>query len=249
MISRVVALSAAAAVCITPADADILGVSGDASLIVAPPSVDAGVLESDAAVQVFIEQDERLTASEFFVDVSEPGPVSPIGTDLYGAGALSPLDIPPGTLIESVYIHADPITPNTNFAGRVDFDREIIGLIIRPATFDASDAEAASPTTVYGTARQIGPGDTVRITGDRTSVVFAFDTGTGTDQIRVLVSADPPCNEADLAPIFGRLDLSDISAFVSAFTSGDPAGDLNEDGIFDLADIGLFIAAFTAGCP
>ena len=240
---------ATASVAAAAAGADILSVSGDAVLVPAPPSVEPGVLESDGVVHVFIERDERLTAEAFVVDVSEPGSVSPIGTDTYAAGALSPSDVPPGTLVESVYLHADPVTKQTGFTGRVNFDREIIGLIIRPASFDASDAETASPTTVYGPERQIGEGDTVRITSDRTAVVFSFVTGGGTDQIRVLVSADPPCNPADLAPIFGRLDLADISAFVSAFTGGDPAGDLNEDGIFDLTDIGIFVTAFTGGCP
>ena len=136
--------------------------------------------------------------------ISEPGPVSPIETDTFAPGSLSPSDVPPGTLIESVYIHADAASASASFTGRVDFDREIIGLIVRPATFDASDPETASPATAYGTDRQIGGLDTVRISSDRTSVIFAFATGTGTDQIRVLVSADPPCNPADLSPIFGR---------------------------------------------
>lgn len=50
---------------------------------------------------------------------------------------------------------------------------------------------------------------------------------------------------ADLAEPFGTLDLSDITAFVTAFTASDPAADLNKDEIFDLADLTLFIAAFT----
>lgn len=58
-----------------------------------------------------------------------------------------------------------------------------------------------------------------------------------------------PCNAADLAQPFGLLDLSDINAFVSAFTGNLPAGDLNSDGLFDLSDINLFVSAFTGGCP
>ncbi len=58
-----------------------------------------------------------------------------------------------------------------------------------------------------------------------------------------------PCNAADLAQPFGLLDLSDINAFVSAFTGNLPAGDLNSDGLFDLSDINLFINSFINGCP
>ena len=58
-----------------------------------------------------------------------------------------------------------------------------------------------------------------------------------------------PCNAADLAEPFGQLDLADIGGFVGAFTTGGPAADLDENGLFDLADIGLFIDAFVGGCP
>ena len=58
-----------------------------------------------------------------------------------------------------------------------------------------------------------------------------------------------PCNAADLAPPFEVLDLSDINAFIDGFTTQQPSGDLNGNGIWDLTDIGLFVNAFTGGCP
>ena len=58
-----------------------------------------------------------------------------------------------------------------------------------------------------------------------------------------------PCSPADLAEPLGVLDLSDIVAFVTAFTSFDPSADFNGDGLFDLADITAFVGAFTTGCP
>ena len=57
------------------------------------------------------------------------------------------------------------------------------------------------------------------------------------------------CNAADLAEPYGVLDLADISAFVTAFTGGDPTADFDGNGIFDLADINGFVGSFTAGCP
>lgn len=58
------------------------------------------------------------------------------------------------------------------------------------------------------------------------------------------------CNDADIAEPFDILDLSDISAFITGFTTQDPIADLAApEGVFDLADISAFIAAFTAGCP
>lgn len=62
-------------------------------------------------------------------------------------------------------------------------------------------------------------------------------------------AAVPGCNNADLALPFGLLDLADINAFVSAFTSSNPIADFDENDLFDLADIGAFVGAFQAGCP
>lgn len=68
--------------------------------------------------------------------------------------------------------------------------------------------------------------------------------------IDLIANADAAgCNAADLAEPFGTLDLADLSAFITAFTAGEPAADLTGDGLVDLADIQAFVAAFTAGCP
>ena len=58
-----------------------------------------------------------------------------------------------------------------------------------------------------------------------------------------------PC-PADLAAPFGVLDLADISAFITGFSSQDPAVDLAEPfGTWDLQDISAFVTSFSAGCP
>ena len=77
------------------------------------------------------------------------------------------------------------------------------------------------------------------------------DLASSSGSVAILeASAGPsPCNEADLAGPFGLLDLADISAFVTAFTTGSPAADLNDDELIDLADISLFVVSFTGGCP
>jgi len=47
----------------------------------------------------------------------------------------------------------------------------------------------------------------------------------------------------------GSLDFFDISAFLSAFTSGDLIADFTSDGILDFFDISAFLSAFSDGCP
>ena len=68
-------------------------------------------------------------------------------------------------------------------------------------------------------------------------------------KLEVEGGGQPNCNAADLAEPFGVLDLADINAFVVAFTTQDPSGDIDQNGIFDLADITGFVGAFTGGCP
>ncbi len=58
------------------------------------------------------------------------------------------------------------------------------------------------------------------------------------------------CNPADLAAPFGQLTFADISAFLAAFSTSDPAADLAApQGQFTFADISAFLGAFSAGCP
>ncbi len=58
-----------------------------------------------------------------------------------------------------------------------------------------------------------------------------------------------PCNDADFAEPFGELSFFDVSTFLMAFNSSDPAADLNSDGNFDFFDVSLFLSSYTAGCP
>ncbi len=57
------------------------------------------------------------------------------------------------------------------------------------------------------------------------------------------------CSDADLAEPFGELDFFDVSAFLSAFNSGQPSADFNNDGVFDFFDVSGFLTLFNAGCP
>jgi len=47
----------------------------------------------------------------------------------------------------------------------------------------------------------------------------------------------------------GSLNFLDVSAFLSAFGSGDPVADFSGDGSFNFLDVSAFLAAFGAGCP
>lgn len=59
------------------------------------------------------------------------------------------------------------------------------------------------------------------------------------------------CKAACLADFTndGVLDFFDISAFLAAYGSADPAADFNGDHNYDFFDISAFLTAFAAGCP
>lgn len=61
------------------------------------------------------------------------------------------------------------------------------------------------------------------------------------------IRASNPC-PADITGD-GVLDFFDISAFINAFNTNNPAADMNADGMFDFFDISDFLSAFGAGCP
>lgn len=77
-----------------------------------------------------------------------------------------------------------------------------------------------------------------------------LDCGVFIDAFFDDVSLSPAggCNIADIAPAFGLLDLSDVTAFATAFLGGNSEADLNNDGLYDLADVSLFVTAFVGGC-
>ena len=85
-----------------------------------------------------------------------------------------------------------------------------------------------------------------------TSVAFENINQSGSVDLLVfdhVAIGSAPC-PADLAEPFGVLDLSDVNAFVNAFTSGDPLADLAAPfGVLDLSDVGAFVQSFVAGCP
>jgi predicted outer membrane repeat protein len=93
------------------------------------------------------------------------------------------------------------------------------------------------PIDVYGRDRRQDDPDTA-------------DTGSGNAPIVDIGAAEFQLRScpADL-DFNGILDLSDITAFITAFTTLDAPADLDLNGLWDLADIVLFVGFFNQGCP
>ncbi len=71
---------------------------------------------------------------------------------------------------------------------------------------------------------------------DRSGSAYVFD-----------LNCMAPC-PADLTGE-GDLNFFDVSAFLTAFNTSDPAADFTNDGIFNFFDVSAFLTVFAAGCP
>jgi hypothetical protein len=168
--------------------------------------------------------------------------------DLYG-------EIIPGRdgMISALLLEA-PLTAHPSATWRFDTDANAADIVT-----------ITGPTTLAGTlvitaAAPLTTGDTfvlidapAGLTGDFDAIEFDADPRPGqrlavtTTATRVTLTAT--CT-ADLAPPLGDLTFADISAFLSAFATMDPAADLADPPAqFTFADITAFLAAFAAGCP
>lgn len=116
----------------TPALAIIDGWFGAALKIAPPASVAVNMSQSNVSLQAF---DER----QCF-----PVPGGGILTDQG--------PIPPGTLVSSHMVHADPTPGNALLlTGRVHFNHDILGVISTTALLDGSDVVCGNPGTIYPT--------------------------------------------------------------------------------------------------
>jgi hypothetical protein len=133
---------------------------------------------------------------------------------------------------------------NAYGAGTASLEFRVDGVLVGEP-FSAGDAGVTGVWTRREAGFTAGALTEVRVEIWDTNLMF-----NGNDYAIDDVAVTPTtCGPADLAPPFGVLDLSDINAFVAAFTGMDPAADLTDDGVYDLADINLFVASFVSGCP
>lgn len=64
-----------------------------------------------------------------------------------------------------------------------------------------------------------------------------------------VVQGAGPCNAADFAEPYGELSFFDLSAFLTALSSNDPAADLTNDNMWDFFDLSMYLQVFSEGCP
>ena len=177
-------------------------VTGDVvSLPFPPASVDIGDLESNTKTFFFLERTGVELPANFNVNIVAPGTYQ--GTSTGDVNSL-----PEGDLVDSYFVHFDPIGAPTSadparFSdGSITFEKEVIAIITQDGLLETSESLGfASPTTLYpapGTAPDRGVDavvnatDLVQLSPDRHSVSFLFAARNPGDQMRILVASEVP---------------------------------------------------------
>lgn len=132
------ALLVAVPVTATTASAFIVNVAQALVKIPAPASVLPGALVGPE-IRAFDERQDVLLTAPLFVDHQGPTPVNQ-------PSDLKPGWIPAGTCIRSHYVHYDPAGSGTAMGG-MQLEGNIVGVIVRPPTLDASNFLGAFATT------------------------------------------------------------------------------------------------------
>lgn len=169
------------------AAAAIVGTSGDAQLIAAPPSVELGALTSDRTIFAFDEQQCVPLASDVAVDISAPGKYNDV-EDLNGG------TIAAGTMVSTQFIHVDSRHGKPGhpifYTGSITVDSDILGIAVLTETLNGSD-NLGAPGTVYpDNARKVNfkVNDYLIWNADNRILDVHFGNHMHTDQVRVFTA-------------------------------------------------------------
>jgi hypothetical protein len=154
------------------------------------------------------------------------------------------LNTPPNPADDSVQVEQYGSVEIDVLANDIDPDGVLDPTTVRvvvPASYGDTDVDPVSGVITYSHG---GLGD-----ADEFMYTVRDQLGSESAPALVSVSVNQAC-PADLAAPFGVLDVSDISAFLSLFSAGDPAVDYAEpDGEFTVDDVLSFLIFYTQGCP
>ena len=174
----------------------------------APADVTRNVLESDTTIAVFVEKENHTLASSINVTPASAG-LSFAGNSIPASSALAA-----GTLVNSYFVHGDRIgssTTRVTLSGTLEFDSDILAVIVRTSHHNSSDAELGAPGTSYGGSLRglENNNDLISISSDLRSIDIQLSFGTAADDVRIITAASPvPVPSALLLialPLFGAL--------------------------------------------
>lgn len=228
-----------------------------------PPPVQRDIIN-------FIENgltDERVAIEQFPFDrptlLSESAITNPliISTGIAGTGGFIPEMIalsPPNLGNDDFKLGIDSALGAAQAWVVVSSQPPLDGLLQADETLGPVTLEGAGSGEGYGTMRYPIP-DIVALDGQTIYMqwVVADPNAPGglsaspVAQLMYFCSMNGVCIDNCPADLNGdgELDFFDVSAFLSAYGSGDVAADFNGDGVINFFDVSAFLSSYNAGCP
>lgn len=170
-------------------NAQVTGVTGDATVVAAPSTVEFSV-GTGSQSWVFAEQENAVLSSSLTVDVASPGTYGDY-TALPGSAAGT---IAAGTPVDSFYLHSYNVenSAGTIYSGSITFATPILGIEGLDDSLVASNFLGAPGTTYY--SKSEGQGfefstniDTFTWSGD--TLTFSNETFDASDDLRIITAA------------------------------------------------------------
>tara|TARA_E500000318_G_scaffold14854_3_gene14723 strand:- start:1823 stop:4780 length:2958 start_codon:yes stop_codon:yes gene_type:complete len=163
--------------------------------------------------------------------------LTPIRDDIGVMNTTGTLTIhPTGTL--QINARANALSSSINHTGDIDITGNIS--ITPLKAYEPQVGDSFTIATVSGT---IGALPDSAIDASGSGIEYAVNA-IGSDIVVTVIENCP----ADLN-MDGDINFFDVSAFLTAFNSMDPAADFNNDELFNFFDISAFLVAYNAGCP
>ena len=189
--------------CVRSAEGIIIQVTDGVMEVAPPASVVFNDTESSNII-VFAEQQDLTLSADLEIDASTPGLFD-------GSVAPVPATIPAGTILNSYFVHFDPIgTTQTEQFGAIVFDEPILGLIITPDNLSTSDAVLGLSGTSYPTG-QAARGlenvqDIFELSADRRTVtIHRFSSTFPGEQMRIITVPEPAARWLAVAAVLPLL--------------------------------------------
>jgi hypothetical protein len=230
-----------------PVSADLIGTTGQITVIPPPPSVAIGALESNTTLHLFVEKTTFTLLSAVAVNISAPG---------YYGEPLTPGTVPAGACVDSTYIHSDKVgaAGSAEFHGVVTFDTDVLGIIVRQPQFNNSNPQLGAPGTVYPASENawdVGPPcppqDSLSLDPTRRVLTVCSTVYGVSDDLRVITQCRKPVG-IDIKPgsfpnsinlgSMGRIPVTQINVITVKFGQASPVHaafeDVNGDGALDM---------------
>ncbi|MFC1526215.1 T9SS type A sorting domain-containing protein [Candidatus Latescibacterota bacterium] len=170
-----------------------VSVAGAIQVVTPPEDLTLNAYENSDSIRVFRERDGYTLPADLKVNfLAWPGTYTN-----YGPEPLSPMIIPAGTVINSYFLHADPVgTASATLSGSLIFDEMILGVILQAHLLNASDGLGVAGTVypredgLRGAIREATDSGRATVGPDRQRMDIGFYVSAGgrVDEVRVITT-------------------------------------------------------------